>query len=143
MIFNIKYSIKKSHLTYREISKEEFNSEVQFIYNIKKDRYKKNGKYFELKNSTACLIYLIGNGVVGLSAINHENYKKVYNRINTLETLVFKETFMNGFNPITNEKYPIPFTLEMVKNNQGLSTNSSIIYEKDFINYCRDYIIEN
>lgn len=140
MIFNHKmYDVKNNKNAFRLISKEEYNSPVKTIFNIEKIRYKNNGNYYELNNDTACLIYLMTDGLIGFNKITEYNYISVFKRINILERIIFNQSFIKNVNPITNKISNFYFTEAMVKKNIGTITKNKTFIYKTFIKMCIDY----
>lgn len=125
----LNWNVKENANAYREISKEEFESEEDKNSLFQCPKYEEDGKYYQMNIECNMLILVCGLAI-GIPEINQDNYEQVFNRISVLESL--NGTFLKSTNPQTKESFSVPFTIEMVKNNIGIKTNGITLTRSEF-----------
>jgi len=86
------------------------------------------------------LIFILGL-VIGIPKLTEENYEIVFNRINIMEQV--NGSWMKQINPKTRREEEYPFTLEIVKQNIGITTNGISFSKSDFQKKIIDNIVAN
>ena len=134
----LNWDVKENKNAYREISKEEYeqDSEKKSFFHCPK--YEEDGKYYQMNMECNMLILICGLSI-GIPQITEENYQHVFNRITIMEDC--QGTYLKGTNPKTNKAEPLPFTIEMVKNNIGIKTNGVTLTRAEFQKKVLDVII--
>jgi hypothetical protein len=125
----LNWDVKENTNAYREISKEEYEKDIEKQSFFHCPKYEEDGKYYQMNMECNMLILICGLSI-GIPEINEENYEQVFNRITIMEDC--QGTFLRGTNPKTNKSEPYPFTLEMVKNNIGIKTNGLKLTRSEF-----------
>lgn len=116
----LEWKVSDNANAYREVSKEEYNKQHKTNQVFELPSYYNDGKYFIMNTECYTLIWLCGI-TIGIPSITEDNYEKVYNRIN-LHERVFG-SFLHEYNPKNQIKSDKPFTLDIIKQNIGITTN--------------------
>jgi len=132
----LSYDVRENKNAFREISKEEFNEVKSQMSLFSCPKFEEDGKYYEMTIECNMLIFILGL-VIGIPNLTNENYEKVFNRISIMEQV--NGSWMKQINPQTKREEEHPFTLEIVKNNIGITTNGLTFTRADF----QKKIIEN
>jgi hypothetical protein len=134
----LSYDVKENKNAFREISKEEFNEVKSKSSLFGCPKFEEDGKYYEMTLECNMLIFILGL-VIGIPKLTEENYEIVFNRINIMEQV--NGSWMKQINPKTRREEEYPFTLEIVKENIGISTNGISFSKSDFQKKIIDNIV--
>lgn len=125
----LNYDVRENKNAFREISKEEYESNSNKGSFFQCPKYEEDGKYYEMTRECNMLIMLLGLSI-GIPNLDEKNAEQVFNRISILEDT--QGTFLKVYNPQTKKAEPFPFTLEMVKENVGIKTNGITLTRSEF-----------
>ena len=125
----LNWDVKENTNAYREISKEEYQQDSEKNSFFHCPKYEEDGKYYQMNMECNMLILICGLSI-GITKITEENYQHVFNRISIMEDC--QGTYLKSTNPKTKKAEPLPFTIEMVKNNIGIKTNGVELTRGEF-----------
>lgn len=136
----LNWDVKENKNAYREISKEEYEQDVEKKSFFHCPKYEEDGKYYEMNMECNMLILICGLSI-GIPKITEDNYEKVYNRITIIEK--YNGTFLKAYNPKTEKSEPYNFTLDMVRNNIGIKTNGITLTRNEFQKKVLDELMQD
>jgi len=123
----------KREKAYREISREEYESEDNRLEFFKLHRFydKKESKYYEMKCELNMLIFICSM-FSGIPDVDEFNIDRLAERIEFLEC-VNKSTYLKTYNPKMKRSENRPFTKEMIREFIGLRTQGQKLTKTQFI----------
>jgi hypothetical protein len=116
----LEWKVSDNVNAYRQISKEEYTIYFKRNNIFELPTYYNDGEYFMMSIECYTLIWICGI-TIGIPNITEDNCEKVFNRISIHEKLF--GSFMHQVNPKTEMKVEYPFTIDMIKQHIGITTN--------------------